>query len=172
MKRRALIGFMIGFFCVTLAKADMLETRKEGILNGKILSENDHEVHFKDAKGRTLVIKKKDVLFVDKENSSKAIRQTTQKVLEFLKHVPGNIKKYTDQLTEKFIKKVSSPLNRSGANAKMEALSRSMDETSRASTALAKKNMKVNSEITQQTKESYGDSSSNKKKGRFSSLSN
>ena len=52
MRRWIALGLM-GFFCATAAWADMIETKKDGILNGKILSENAEEVRFKNAKGRT-----------------------------------------------------------------------------------------------------------------------
>ncbi len=174
MNRSTALWFLCGFFCMTIAHADMIETKRDGVINGKILSENNQELKFKDAKGQMRVFKKQDVIFQEKEKDAgpKAMNQTVEKAKEWLKNAPKNVKKTTDQLTEKFIGKMSKPLNRSAANAKSDALNRTMEEASQASTALAKKNMQANAEINRQKSEAFGSSSSEEKKGRFASLNN
>ena len=122
MKRWIALGLMAGFFGAALAWADMVETKKDGILNGTILSESDQEIQFKDSTGKTRVFKKKDVLFMDKEDASKKAKLFFQKALEILKNVPKNIKKMTDQWTKKFIGAASKPLDRSAANARSDEL--------------------------------------------------
>ena len=122
MKRWIALGLTAGFFGAALAWADMVETKKDGILNGKILSESDQEIQFKGSSGQTRVFKKKDVLFMEKQDDSKTMKQFFQKALEILKNAPQKIKKMTDQWTKKFIGAVSKPLDRSAANAKSDEL--------------------------------------------------
>ena len=171
MKRWMALGLLSGFFCATVSWADMIETRKEGILNGKIMSENDREVHFKNAKGQTMVFKRSDVLFEDKEDISKKTKQAAQKFWEWLKNLPKAMRKGSDQWTDKFIGTVGAPLDRSGANAKSDQLAKAMDDASQASAVMTKKVAAANAEIARQKSEAFGSAqSSTEKKGHFTSL--
>ncbi len=172
MKRWVMLWLVGGVFFSTLARADMIETKKEGIMSGKVLSENEKEVQFRDTKGQTRIFKKKELLFMEKQDPSKTMKRNMQKALTALKDAAKNLKKNSKVFTQKLIGSVSRPLDRSKADEKSAAFSRSMDEASLAATALAKKNMKINSEINRQTSEGFGDSSSKEKKGHFSSLGN
>ena len=171
MRRWVALGLLSGFFCTASAQADMIETKKDGILNGKILSENGQEVRFQNAKGKTLIFKKTDILFEDKEDIAKKSKQMAQKVWDWLKNLPKMIRKRSDQLTEKFIGTVGAPLDRSGANAKADQLNRAMDDANQASAAMTKKAAAANAEIARQKNESFGSAqSSTEKKGHFASL--
>lgn len=172
MTRGWVFGLMSVFVFIGVARADMIETKNDGVLNGKVLSDNGQELSFKDAKGRTRVFKKNDVLYIEKEDSSKKIKQWARQAWGWLKNLPKTARKTSDQLTKKFVGKMSQPLNRSSANAKSAALARTMDDASQATTAMAKKTMKVNAEIARQEKEGFGGFSAAPKKGRFASLDN
>ena len=178
MKRWIALGLVMGFFGAASASADIIETKKDGMLNGKILSENGEEVQFKNAKGQTLVFKKKDILFEDRESAAggksdnvQKGKQLARKAWGWLKNVPSAVRNWSDQLTEKLIGKVSAPLDRSAANAKSDALNKTMDEAGRAAGAMTKKVTAVNAEIYRQKNEGFGNpKSSTEKKGHFASL--
>ena len=172
MRRWILFGLAGAFFLTGAARADMIETKNDGILSGKVVSDHGNELSFKDAKGRTRVFKKTDVLYLEKEDSSKKIKQWARQAWDWLKNLPKFARKSSDQLTKKFVGKMSKPLDRSSADAKSAALARTMDEASQATAAMAKKTMKVNAEISRQSKEGFGGFSTEEKKGRFSSLDN
>ena len=170
MKRWIALGLVGGSFCAT-AWADMIETKKDGILNGKILSENSQEVRFKNEKGQMLVFKKKDILFEDKEDPAKKMKLMALQAWEWVKDLPKLVRKTSDQLTEKFIGKMSAPLDRSAANAKSEQLAKAMDDAGKATASMTKKATTANAEIYRQKNEGFGSSqSSTEKKGHFASL--
>ena len=181
MKRSAVL-FLIGLMGVqTAVRADMIETKKEGILNGRILSKDDKQVRFRDAKGKEHQYAKADVLYMDVDAGSAAVADkplTEQmkikaaKLLEAAKKAPAAIKKGTDDLTEKFIGQVGQPLDRSAANAKSEALAKAMDQAGQSSAAMTGKVNVANKEFYRQQNEARdaAASSSGGKKGRFSSL--
>lgn len=171
MKRWAMLGFVGVFFCVTVAWADIIETKKDGILNGTILSENEKEVQFKDAKGQTRIFNKTDVLFQEKEAPPQPVAKTAEKAWEWVKQGPKNVKRMSDQLTDKFIGSVSQPLDRSAVNAKSDELARALDEASKVAATVSKNNKRISAEARSLELESYGTGAPEKKKGRFESLS-
>ena len=149
----------------------MIETRKGEVLNGKILSDDGQTLQFKTAKGQTLTFKKKEIVFQEKEDPSKKIKEYTRKTWEWIKNLPITVRKTSDQLTEKFIGTVGAPLDRSGANAKSAQLARAMDDANQASAAMTKKVAAANAEIYRQKNEAFGSAqSSTEKKGHFASL--
>lgn len=164
--------------CVTLilwdghAMADMIEVRNKGFMNGTILSDDGKELKFKDAKGKEHLYKRTDVLFLEKEDPGKAMKQNTTKVLDAIKQAPAAVKKQSQKLTEQFIAPMSQPLDRSAADAKSAALNSALEEANRAAAASTKKVVTFNKEVYRQQSEA-GDSlpgESDKKKGHFSSL--
>ncbi len=163
--------------CLTMlvcnpARADIVEIRGEGYVNGEIVSQDDKEVQFKDNKGKLRVLSKKDVLYLEKEDKARAVKNKAADAWDALKKAPENIKKKTDALTGKMTGAVK-PVDRSAANRKADALAKSMDQASEAAAALNKKNLAVSSEIRRQRQEAEGvaSSASSQKKGRFASLS-
>ena len=164
------------------ASADMIETKKAGIMNGKLLSQNKETMQFKDASGRLHIFRKEEVLFLEKsaEESSaqtpaKDLPPKTAVILHELKKLPEKIKKTGEDLSKKWAG-LSAPLDRHAADAKADSLSLSMDEASRAAVAMSKKNMLINQEIKTQTATLDGPSSKTPpdkepvKKKSFSSL--
>ena len=179
MKRRIALGLFGIFFFQLAALADMIEVKELGILNGKVLSKNEKEVRFRDAKGKEHHFAKSDVLYLDTNAGStpasdsplaEKVKTKAADLWKAAKKAPEAIKRGTDDLTQKFIGEAGKPLDRSAANAKSDALAKSMDEASQAVVAMSKKNMMINSEIRKQTKEDFGGSTSSEKKGHFSSL--
>ena len=178
MKRGVGIYFLLLAFWQAVACADMIEVKKDGIMNGKVVSENKEELQFKDAKGNTRTYKKEDVLYLEKEEEkplAEKIKQQATQALREAKKVPEKIKETSDGLTKQLAGGLSAPLDRGAADAKSDALSSAMDEASRATVALSKKNMAINQEIKEQTDYLNGTSGSSgsgsdSKKGRFESL--
>ena len=172
MKRVLSFG-LIGFICFTASvHADILETKKGGIQNGQILSDDGKQLKFKDAKGKTHVYDKKDVLYQEKEDAAKKSKRFAHDAWDKIKAAPMAVKKGSDKLTEKFIGTVGKPLDRSAADAKGAALAKSMDEASQATGSMTKKSVAVNKEVYRQKNEAMVDagSSSSAKKGHFASL--
>ena len=180
MKRCIILGLFGLILFQRPVLADMIETKDQGILNGKVLSQNDQEIRFKDAKGKEHRFVKTDVLYLDTGSVSapaedtpfaEKVKTKAAQLWAVAQKAPEALKKSTDKLTDKFIGEAGKPLDRSAANAKSDALAKSMDEASQAAVAMSKKNMLITSEIKRQTKEGYSDSkSSDEHKGRFSSL--
>jgi hypothetical protein len=81
------------------------------------------------------------------------------------------LKRKTDKWTKKGTDFLSTPLDRSNADSKGAQLAKSMEEASKATSAMAEKNKKINEEIRRQKGEALGSGSSmSSKKGRFTSL--
>ncbi len=118
------------------------------------------------------------VSFKDKANSAWASAQVLGK--RIAKSVAAGwkvIRKTSDRLTDKFIGKMSQPLDRSAADKKAAMLNSALDEANKASAAAATKAKLANQEIYKLKNEGFGSysnpsssSSGSKSKGRFSSL--
>ncbi len=86
------------------------------------------------------------------------------------------VRKTSDRLTEKFIGKMSQPLDRSAADKKVTMLNSALDDANKASAAAAAKAKLANQEIYKVRNEGFGSytstssSSGSKSKGRFTSL--
>ncbi len=87
------------------------------------------------------------------------------------------IRKTSDRLTDKFIGKMSQPLDRSAADKKAAMLNSALQEADRVSAVAAAKAKLANKEIYNLKKEGFGSysdpsssSSGSKSKGRFTSL--
>lgn len=164
--------------CVTLilwdghAMADMIEVKNKGFMNGTILSDDGKELKFKDGKGKEHIYKRSDVLFLEKDDPGKVMKQNTSKVLDAIKQAPDAMKKGSQKLTEKFIAPLSQPLDRSAADAKSAALNNALEEANRAAAASTSKMVTFNKEAIRQQNEARDSlpGSSDTKKGRFSSL--
>ena len=179
MKRRIVLSLFSLFLFQPVVRADMIEVKNEGILNGKVLSNDDKQVRFKDSRGKEHQYAKEDVLYLDTDvnvNVDMSFFEKVQKkaaeILKAVRTVPKAVKKTTDGMTEKFIGEVGKPLDRSAANAKSAALASALDQASQASAASTSKMMAFNKEVYRQRNEAResAPSSSDEKKGRFTSL--
>ena len=47
------------------SRADMIEIKDKGVINGKVLSQDKKEVHFEDTRGNQFVVPKENVLYLD-----------------------------------------------------------------------------------------------------------
>ncbi len=170
MRTMLLMG-LLGF--TASAQADFIETKKDGFLNGQIVSDDGKQVKFKDAKGRMHTYAKKDVLFQEKEDPSKKTKQMARDAGDWLKKLPENAQKTSAEFSEKALGGISQPLDRSAANAKADQLARALDDANRASASTAAKNSTFNKEVYRQRDEAQAvanAAASSSKKGRFSSL--
>ena len=176
MKRSLSLCLLGLFFFQPVVRADMIEIKKEGVFNGKILSQDDKQVRFKDAGGRERLFSREDVLFmeVDADAGKPLVEKVKKKAAELwraAKKAPEAVRKGADDLTEKFIGVVGQPLDRSAANAKADQLAGALDQTNKTSAASINKARTVDKEITRQQKEAEGFASQNNEhKGRFTSL--
>lgn len=87
------------------------------------------------------------------------------------------VRKASDRLTDKFIGKMSQPLDRTAADKKAAMLNSALEEATRVSAAAAAKAKLANQEIYKLKSEGFGSSdtsssssSGSKSKGRFASL--
>ena len=164
------------------AHADMIELKSKGFLNGEVVSQDDREVHFKDASGKTGVYPKAEIVYmqIDKSDTGKKsdvllkrLKVKIEQALEAVKKMPQALKHFTDAKTHKFLDAAGKPLDRSAVNAKSDALAKAMDEASQTSATLSKKNLTVNSELKKQKEymdDQWGSGKKGQKSGRFSSL--
>jgi hypothetical protein len=67
LRRSARLILPLVLLCVSGARADFLEVKNKGIMNGTIISETDKEVKLKDADGNIQTFARSDVLYVEKE---------------------------------------------------------------------------------------------------------
>ncbi len=82
------------------------------------------------------------------------------------------IRRTSDKLTEKFIGKMSKPLDRSAADRKAAMLDNTLNEANRAAAATIEKTKKANREIHAQKNEGFGSLSKSSSSGSsFTSLS-
>ena len=170
-----LVSGLWSLVSVPASRADMIETKKEGIMNGKVVSESVSEVNFKDAGGNTHLVQKKDVLYMEKEEEKTTVQKIKDKAADVLtkaKEVREAIMGRSEYLTKKYIGAAGAPLDRSKANAKADKLSHLMDEASLASVSMAKKNMDANREMRRQSDDRATSKldADESKKGRFAAL--
>ena len=170
-------GLIIGFSSV--ARADMVEVKGKGILNGKVLSQSAGEMKFKDAAGAVHVFSKTDVLYADISSGTgeedkpvaQKIRGAMNKFLQWVRRISGEYKKFTQRTTDEVLKKMSKPLDRSRVNAKTDSLSVALDQASQASAAMTRKNLQIAAALKQQEDANFpGSTGSDRRKGRFTSL--
>lgn len=117
MKRAKALAFA-ALFMATAAQADMVEVKGKGILNGEVLSQDDKQMQFKDAKGKTHVFAKKDVLFVELDKndtgSSTSVSTWKNKASRALASAKSGAKKVgrsVSQTTKKVTGAISQPLD-------------------------------------------------------------
>ena len=98
------------------------------------------------------------------------IKTKSVQVWRKAKKIFSNGQRYCQRLTDKYLKKYLTPLDRSNADAKGNSLAKAMDEASQASAALSKKNLAINSEVKRQASVWDSEDKKEEKRGRFSSL--
>jgi hypothetical protein len=176
MKRSIVLSLLSLFLFPAVLRADVIEVKGEGILNGKVLSRNEKEVKFRDSKGKQHLYPAQDVLYMDADLSSEKplsekVKQKAAELLKVVKKAPESIKKTTDDLTEKFIGVAGKPLDRSVANNKSAQLAKAMDDANGASAASISKVSTFNKEVLRQQNEAKDSASQHtESKGRFTSL--
>ena len=166
MKKTAMMILAVLVCATDVAVADMLEVKGKGFLNGKVLEQNDEEIHFKDGKGNVQVFAKADVTYLELQEDkpvsvhlSNDLKEKAEQALKVVAKAPKLLKEKTDELTKNIVGSASKPLDRSGVDAKSGALASALEEASQASAAVNKKILKVNQEIRTQEQEGFGDSS-------------
>ena len=132
MKRYTVIYLLLAICIPRTAYADILEVKGEGFVNGKIVSENDREVTFKNSAGQVRVLKRSDILFVEKEDEnifkkdfkfdSTNIQRLYYKTLRMFEQLWEKLRRFTDKLTKQLIQTASKPLDRSRVNARVASL--------------------------------------------------
>lgn len=178
MRSAALLTAGFLFLNACAAWADMIEVKGKGAMNGKILSEDQEEVKFKDAAGDVHVFPKADVLYSDAsfgpiESDAPVAQKVRSAALEFLrwvKNLPKEYERVTKRTTGKLVGKMSKPINRSAVNAKSDSLATAMDRASNAAVALSKKNLKINQELKKRNDDFIKETGEDSRKGRFTSL--
>ena len=158
MKRTTAVYFLLALFLQVPGWADEIEVRGKGIMNGVILSNDDQEVRFKDSSGATVTYKKKDVLFLvkdDREKLKKAVLRWIAQAIDTVKRLPHKLKKGSANLTDQFIVPLSKPLDRSAADRKADELAKTMDDASKAAAAMHKKVLTANAEVRRQSQDDY-----------------
>ena len=183
--RKRIRGFcwVLAVFVCRTASADMIEVKDRGILNGKLVSQNEKEIQFKGADGKLQVFPRQDVLFVDVESGSKTpssgsellqmLKRKTLRAWEAVKRVFPWLKQKAGAATKGFTDFASQPLDRSRVDAKSATLAKVLDEASQASAAMSRKVMQMDGEVRKQKQymdETWGTGEKDSKKGRFSSL--
>ncbi len=74
------------------ARAEIIEVRGEGYLNGEIVSETDTEVTFKPAGKEVRTIAKKDVLYTEHERKRNALQAAGEKLTNAVGHAAKGVK--------------------------------------------------------------------------------
>lgn len=69
---------LIAFFSMHPAWSDMIEIRGRGVFSGKIVSENDTEVTFKDDWGKTKTYPRQDVLLLEKTDDPPPVKKKAE----------------------------------------------------------------------------------------------
>ena len=132
MKKRFFICLFFVLCAPRMAAADILEVKGEGFVNGKIVSENDQELTFKNTAGQVRVLQRSDILFIEKEDKgvfkkdfwadAAGLQGLYYKTIYTLRDIWARLRRITNQLTERWIGAASKPLDRSRANARAAAL--------------------------------------------------
>ena len=167
-------GVIIFGFCVTVARADIVEIRGEGYVNGEIQSDDGKLMKFKDNHGKVRSIPRGNVLYAEKEQK-KVLKMNGGKYWENLKKSSEAVKQKTNEWTGKFIGTAGAPLDRSAADQKSRQLENALAEADKASAAAASKSSTAKREFHRQQNAAKADahgSSSDESKGHFTSLSN
>ena len=172
------VGFLI--WASSAVRADMIEVKGKGALNGKVISQSEAQIVFKDNENNLQTFSKQDVLYMDAASAefgevpvAQKIRLSALEFLKWVKRLPEEYKKLTERYTNKFLKNMSKPLDRSGANAKASALAAVTDKASRAAEALSKKNLRIDQELKKNKQETFAlGGAKDRRKGRFTSLEN
>ncbi len=153
---RSGIALAIGavFFGLSLsARADMIETKGRGVINGKIISQDDKEVRFEDSAKNLFIVPKKDVLFLEAQTDRLATAQTNNKKgrdwgleIEHWKYKAErlfyDVKSFVSEKTLSIRKYIEKPLDRNAADSRSEALAKSMGDLSTTLKVLNKQDRK------------------------------
>ncbi len=186
MNSRVAVILVLSLFGPLLpARADMIEIKDRGVLNGKILSQDDKEVRFEDSAKNLFVVPKKDVLFLEIQTDSPVAIKTEKNSgrkwgFEWrnwkykAERVFGNAKHFFLKNTQKIRGLVVAPLDRSSADSRSSSLASSMGDLSKNLKPLNKNDRKRTSQLKavkqNQMNATVKTASKNKKTGNFSSL--
>ena len=172
MKKNIFISLFFIVAFPRLGFADIVEVKGEGIMDGKVISEDEKEIQFKDSYGKTRTINKKNVVFMEKEKEDKfkSLKKMVADVSGSIQKTSSNLKKESDQATDKFMKVVTQPLDRSAADQKAAALNNALSQAGGACASMNKKNLAIAGEAKKAMSEDMGEAKT-EKKSRFRSLS-
>ena len=185
MRSRIAAVFVLAWAASILpARADMIEIKGRGVLNGKILSQDDNEVRFEDTAKNLFVVPKADVLFLEAQmdapaaSQKKASNRWTELDLRGWRyraeHYYGITKRFVVDKTRGIRGFIAAPLDRSSADSKSKALAGSMEDLSTNLKTLNKQDRKRAAQMRgvkdDQMRASIKTKSKNKKTGNFSSL--
>lgn len=76
----------------TAARAEIIEVRGEGFLNGEIISETETELTFKPAGKEARTIAKKDILYTEHERKRSALEAAGDKLTNAVSHAAKGVK--------------------------------------------------------------------------------
>jgi len=145
MKPRIAIVLVLSWVISALpARADMIEIKGRGVLNGKILSQDDKEVHFEDSAKNLFVVPKADVLFLEAQTDAPVTAQKAFKKGSSKHGWKPDVTEWRDRaehyfyVTKRFVMDktkgvrdfITAPLDRSEADVKAKELADSMGELS------------------------------------------
>ena len=170
------------------ARADMIEIKGRGVLNGKIVSQNDKEVHFEDSAKNVFVVPKGDVLFLEAQTDTPVIARKAS-LNAFSKggwmpdmavwrdkaeHYYGAAKRFVMEKTKGVRNIITAPLDRKEADAKAKLAADSMGDLAGHLQTLNKQDRKKGAQLRgirdDQMHATVKTKSKNKKTGNFSSL--
>ena len=136
------------------ARADMIEIRNRGVLNGKIVSQDDKEVRFEDVDRNLFVVPKSDVLFLEAQADAPKPVETARMPQKMdwqgtlsgwrrnVEDLYGKTKHYLADKTKGIREFINKPLDRSQADGKSKALADSMSDLSKSLTKMNKNERK------------------------------
>lgn len=181
--RAAAILVLVSFGFTLPAHADMIEIKGRGVLNGKVLSQDDREVRFEDSAKNVFVAPRSEVLFLELQKDVPAVVPEKKQAggwampdLRGWRNQAGRYfevaKRFATDKTRGIAGFIKAPLDRSSADSKSKALADSMGELSGHMKSLNKQDRKRGAQM-RGIKEDQAKSKGKAKKktgGNFSSL--
>ena len=136
--------------------ADMIEIKGKGVMNGKIISQDDSEVRFEDTTKNLFVVPKSDVLFLEAQKDAPVVAQKKglmsgpaggwkPNFADWRKkagHYFDTAKRFVIEKTKGISDFITAPLDRSAANSRSGALANSMGDLSKNLKSLNKQDRK------------------------------
>lgn len=186
LRRRLFFIFTILFFLTTTGlRADILETKKDGFMDGELISDDGKEVIFKNSHGETKTFAKSEVTYFEKVDKNKeALKRVVQTVQNIPKDLQKNVAKSMQgakakapnvPIKAKVAAGAKSKKSSGGSGGMMDEANKAMAQAQKAQAAQQKKMMQA---IKEAEGGSGGDGGGEEKagkysfkKGRFSSLS-